>query len=62
MNEKKEILNQINSFKNYIINDINNDNIINIDKVENNLIYINNLEMPEPRNSTAPNDGNKKIK
>ena len=62
MNERKEIINQINTFKNNIINGINNDNKINIGKVDNNLIYINNLEMHEPRNTTAPNDSNKKPK
>ena len=71
MNEKKDILNKINSFKNKVIKsntkDIlspkkkNNETNIN-NKININLIYVNNSGNQGPRNSTAPNKNNKRVK
>ena len=63
MSDKKEILNQINSFKNKIIkgnskskNSLkNNGNNTIQNKIDINLIYVNNLGNQQPRNTTAPN-------
>ena len=69
MNEKKELLNKINSFKTRIFkcnktkNSPNKNGNKFIQKnLEKNLIYINNIAKQESRNTTAPNNINKKQK
>ena len=68
MNERKQIINQINSSKNSIINGKNNIQFSNYNEyktntqnMDTNLIYINNI-IHGPRNSTAPNNCNKRQK
>ena len=66
MNEKIEILNQINSFKNNIINGNYNQHFLNnnkasLYKVDYNSKKSNNI-INEPRNTTAPNNSNKRQK
>ena len=63
MSDKKEILNQINSFKNRIIKGNskskqslkNNGNNTIHNKIDINLIYVNNFGNQQSRNTTAPN-------
>ena len=69
MKNKKEILNQINSYKNRIIKGEKEGQVQSIKdaktmsyKIDKNLLYVNNISKGDARNTTAPNAENKRIK
>ena len=69
MKNKKEILNQINSYKNRIIKGEKEGQVQSIKdaktmsyKIDKNLLYVNNISKGDARNTTVPNAENKRIK